>query len=322
MQDLLHIPSCFFASGGDKAPPSGGDKPPPSDDPTHAAAAITKLGQSVVLTSYRTLIAGHTRLVTVTWCKNLLALGLYVSIETPEPTADGKSSSSSTHFSTCKVEMRPWHFWRRLGTKRFNLCNPTVDVFWDLKNAKFSDEPEPVSDYYVAVVSDGEVILLLGDMKHDAFRRTASRPSMFDPVLVSKKEHVFGKKKFVTRAKLDESARNKTHEICVECSSCSASSGDCEMLIRIDGSEGVRVSHLQWNFRGHERVAVDERMKVEVYWDVHDWLFGSSGLRHALFIFKPVGGGGNGPSLAANSSSSSSSSEEDFCLFLYAWKIE
>ncbi|ONK80464.1 uncharacterized protein A4U43_C01F18000 [Asparagus officinalis] len=29
-----------------------------------------------------------------------------------------------------------------------------VHVYWDLKNAKFSDDPGPLSDYYVALVFD------------------------------------------------------------------------------------------------------------------------------------------------------------------------
>jgi len=72
-------------------------------------------------------------------------------------------------------------------------------------------------------------------------------------------------------------------------------------------------------------------MRIEVYWDVHDWLF-SPGLKHALFIFKPI--------LSSTISSSSSSplsiqarncesvegfsvsGSSEFCLFLYAWKVE
>ncbi|ONK72497.1 uncharacterized protein A4U43_C04F20040 [Asparagus officinalis] len=165
-----------------------------------------------------------------------------------------------------------------------------VHIHWDLKNAKLSDDPEPLSDYYVALISNHQVVLLDGDQKLEAFRRTGSGPSVFDPVLVSKKEHVFGKKRFITRAKLDVRSK-KTHEICVEyCCSSSTGSLDCEMGIKIDGGEMMRVKRLQWKFRGHESVTVSSKVKVEVYWDVHDWLFSScnNGLRHALFIFKPV----------------------------------
>ncbi|ONK65207.1 uncharacterized protein A4U43_C07F34780 [Asparagus officinalis] len=76
-----------------------------------------------------------------------------------------------------------------------------VHIHWDLKNAKLSDDPEPLSDYYVALISNHQVVLLDGDQKLEAFRRTGSGTSMFDPVLVS--EHVFAKKRFITRAKLD-----------------------------------------------------------------------------------------------------------------------
>lgn len=225
--------------------------------------------------------------------------------------------------------MRPWHFWRRHGTKRFNMeGNKPVDVIWDLRNAKFCDEdhssPEPLSDYYVAVISDNEVVLLLGDLKKEAYRRTGSPPAVIEAMLVSKKEHVFGKKRFVTRAKFDEKGR--FHEVSIECDiSSPVMNMGSEMVIKIDGIEVIHVRNLQWKFRGNE-ITFLSKMKVEVYWDVHGWLFSAaSGLRHAIFIFKPV------RKLTSSSSSSSlsslmgnngCSSYSDFCLFLHAWKVE
>lgn len=48
------------------------------------------------------------------------------------------------------------------------------------------------------------------------------------------------------------------------------------MGIKIDWSEMMRVKHLQQKFRGHESVVVSNKVKVGVYWDVHDRLFSSS----------------------------------------------
>ncbi|CAL9199882.1 unnamed protein product, partial [Musa hybrid cultivar] len=177
---------------------------------------------------------------------------------------------------------------------RSRIGGETVEVFWDLHSAKFCNEPEPQSDYYVAVVSEGEVVLLLGDLRKEAYRRTSSRPSLIEAVLVARKEHVFGKKRFATRSRFHD--KGSRHEISVECSNGGGGGNmDLDMEIKIDGNVVIHVKHLQWKFRGNDSISIDKR-RVEVYWDVHGWLF-ASGLRHALFIFKPeslssAGGGG------------------------------
>ena len=204
--------------------------------------------------------------------------------------------------------------------------------------------------------------MLLGDRNKDACRKTGSRQSLIEPILVSKKEHIFGKKKFSATGKFHEKGR--VHEISIECSnhnnnsgssgsssssSTSSSTGrksssnssfgglDPEMEIRIDGHLAIHVKHLQWKFRGNECISVN-KIRVEVYWDVHDWLF-SPGLRHALFIFKPI----STPSPRTSSSLTStplssvqtslgsinsakeipsSNISSEYCLFLYAWRVQ
>ncbi|BFG32460.1 hypothetical protein CerSpe_187340 [Prunus speciosa] len=324
MQDHIGIPACFSSS--EKL----------GDD----ASAVTRSGHSVYMSVYRAKIADQCRLITITWCKNLLLHGLSVSLEGP----DGENQQ------TCKVELKPWYFWRKQGSKRFTVDGKAVDIFWDLKSAKFNGGTEPKSEYYVAVVCDEEVVLLLGDLKKDAYRKTGYRPALTDPTLVSKKEHIFGKKKFSTKAKFYE--RGRLHEIAIECKNRagSISNGNSlngvepELEIRVDGHLVVHVKHLQWKFRGNESIHIN-KLRIEVYWDVHDWLF-SPGLRHALFIFKPVLPSSTSLSPLSRSSSSSppfsslsstplssqtslgsverlnASGSSEFCLFLYAWKVE
>lgn len=335
MHDSLGIPACF--SSIEKQP----------DDP----AAVSKSGQSVFMSVYQTKLAGHCRLITVTWCKNLLLHGLSVLVQGP----DGLD-----HYQ-CKVELKPWYFWRKQGSKQFLVDDKRVAVVWDLKTARFNGETEPRSDYYVAIVCEEEVALLLGDLKKDAFRKTGCRPSLIEPILVYRKEHIFGKRKFGTRVKFHE--KGPIHNISVE-GICNMIHGDHvtsdnnfdgldpRLEIRVDGKLVVHVKHLQWKFRGNESITVS-KTKVEIYWDVHDWLFGS-GSRHGLFIFKPVSSllpsspNNSSSSSAASPSSSSSrveklqglelaeqggryiagdqsessSSSSGFCLFLYAWKVE
>ncbi|KAF5817282.1 hypothetical protein HanXRQr2_Chr02g0051141 [Helianthus annuus] len=287
MQDSIGIPACF----------SAGDKP---EDST----TITKSGQSVFMSVYKTNIADQCRLITVTWCKNLLLHGLSVSIEGPEAKY------------ACKVELKPWNFWRKQGSKSFLIDGTPLDIFWDLKSAKFHGETEPISEYYVAVVSGEEVVLVLGDMKKDAYRKTGCRPSLIDPVLVSRTEHVYGKKKFQTRVKLRE--RGGFHEVSIE---CMKRNSDIEMEIRIDGDLVIHVKHLQWKFRGNELIYF-KKATIEVYWDVHDWLFSPGCLRHALFIIKPSSLAASPPRLPPVSPSPAGVCLYEFCLFLYAWKVE
>ncbi|KAL8142425.1 hypothetical protein V2J09_015457 [Rumex salicifolius] len=272
MQDAVAFPACFASVERLVDEPTSSPLPPRSQP------------QSLIMSAYKMKIASQSRLVTITWCKNLLLHGLSISVD--GPTGD--------HHYHCKVELKPWYFWRKQGSKQFVVDGKTVNVVWDLKAAKFNGDVEPQSDYYVAIVSGEEVVLVVGDQKKDAFRRTGCRPALIDPVLVSRKEHVFGKRKFATKVKFHE--KERSHEISVECSSNGSIGGgnsksdldgfSSEMEIKVDGKVATHVKHLQWKFRGNQLIDLS-KIKVEVCWDVHDWLFGS-GPRHAVFLFKPV----------------------------------
>lgn len=327
MHDSLGIPACFSFSERQT-----GDEP--------AATTVTRSGQSVFMSVYRTKLAGQCRLITITWCKNLLLHGLSVSVQA--------TNESSEHYQ-CKVELKPWYFWRKQGSKQFIVEGRAVDVVWDLKAAKFNGETEPQSDYYVAIVCEEEVALLLGDLKKDAYRKTRCRPALIEPMLVSRKEHVFSKKRFTTRIKFDE--KGEFHEISIECNNCMIRNDsniiggfDPQLEVRVDGQLAIQVKHLQWKFRGNESIHAS-KTRVEFYWDVHDWLFGSRP-RHGLFIFKPISSSSlslsstsapssppsslvtsmpllteevmNSESIADDNAAGSSS----FCLFLHAWKEE
>lgn len=296
MQDQLGIPNCFYSS---------------HHNSPHDLAAVTRSGQSIFTSLYRTKIIGHCRLITVTWCKNLLLHGFSVSIER----SDGLGSPYA-----CKLELKSWQFWRKQGSKRFLIDDDKpVDVFWDLRAARFNGDAEPNSEYYVAIVCDQEVVLLLGDIRTEAYRKTNCRPALIDPILVCRKEHVFGKNRFSTKGRFHD--KGKVHEISIKCKRRNGETKtDPEMVIKVDGKSVIDVKHLQWKFRGNESIAIGSR-KVEVYWDVHDWLF-SPGLRHALFIFRPESPSTTGSSEPGEGEGGSSSGSCEFCLFLYAWRME
>lgn len=269
---------------------------------------------------YQTHIAGYWRNVTVQWSKNLMVNSLCISVESVE----------RDQVCTCKLELKPWHFWSRKGYKTFMVDGSQLELYWDFRSAKFSG-PEPNKDFYVALVSDEELVLLLGDMEKKAHKRIKARPPLVEALMFYKEEHVFGKKSFSTRARFDQ--RGKEHDVVVE--SSTAGNKDPEMWISIDGIVLIHIRNLQWKFRGNQTVLVNKQ-PVQVFWDVHAWLFCQPGSEHGLFIFKPGGGGDgdsdgdddtqcdgsdcSGPSKYYSTRSYSKAAET--CFFLYVWKIE
>ncbi|RAL43900.1 hypothetical protein DM860_014401 [Cuscuta australis] len=332
-------------------------------------AISSKNPQSSVTCVYQTHIGGHWRSVTVVWNKNVMNHSVTLTVDSIEEVEEG----GNDHHPTCKIDLKPWNFWAKKGYKTFEVDGNHLEAYWDLRSPKFSGSgsPEPCSDYYVALVAEEEVVLLLGDHKKKAYKRSKARPALVDAVHFYKKEHVFGKKSFSTRARLDNKM-NKECEIVVELSSTTAGGSsfsssssssnynnngfnkDPEMWISIEGIVLVHVKSLQWKFRGNQTVVVN-KLPVQVYWDVHDWLFCSSsssssslpggGWEHGLFIFKPEGTTGETTTSDAEESGSAGGDSSEcgstesryysttqshsggggstpFCLFLYAWKLE
>lgn len=239
-----------------------------------------KSTQNFVTCIHRAKLGGFFRNVTITWSKNLMGHSLYITVENPDPSSS--EEETTTQYSSCKIDLKTWQFWGRKGMKSFRVDDEKrVDIYWDLRSAKFSSSPEPNSDYYVAFVSEEEVVLLLGDQKKEAFKRTKKSPSLSEPALVHKKENIFAKKCFCTRTVLGRS--KKEHNIIIE---SALSIDEPEMWISVDGTTTVRIVNLHWRFRGNETIEVDN-VPVQIFWDVHDWLYSeqySVGL--GTFIFK------------------------------------
>lgn len=255
--------------------------------------------------------------ITVTWAKTLISHTLYITIESPHDV--------DNHY-TCKIDLKTWQFWGKKGLKTFRFADQNVDVFWDLRSGKFStSSPEPNSDYYVAIVACQEMILLLGDQKKEALRRTRSRPSLEEACLVQKKEIVFAKRCFCTKTKLGRDDK-KEHSIMIE----SDLSGpyEPEMWISVDGGKSVRVPNLHWRFRGNETIMVDD-VSMQILWDVHDWLY-SGGGRLGIFVCRRGAdrdeGEFNGYHLEVDEFGSRfwdvKPSSMPFCHFIYAWITE
>ena len=315
-----HVSSYTHRSGG-----GGGDQPTAAPSPCDLAAVDDvagngshKPGKAVTASVYRAKIAGHSRVVTVSWSRDLLSHAFSVAISG----ADGASAE-------CRVELRPWQFWRRAGSRRVELCGGAstapapVRVLWDLRRARFgAGVPEPRCGYFVALEAAGEVVLVQGDMRRDALRRAAPCPAAeAEAVPVARREHVFGRRRFVAKARFHD--QGDVHDIAIECGGGGeGGDADVEMTIAIDGEEAVQVKHLQWKFRGNQSLTFS-RAKVEVFWDVHDWLF-SAGTRPALFIFRPIVlSSASAPAgMAAGMLDGTVAATTGFCLYLYAWKLD
>ncbi|CAN6336052.1 unnamed protein product [Urochloa humidicola] len=272
-----------------------------------------KPGKAVTASVYRAKIAGHSRVVTVSWSRDLLSHAFAVAISG----ADGAAAE-------CRVELRPWQFWRRAGSRRVELrggastAPVAVRVLWDLRRARFGGGiPEPRGGYFVALEAGGEVVLVHGDLRRDALRRAAPCAAAgAEAVPVARREHVFGRRRFAAKARFHE--QGDVHDVAIECGGGGGET-EMEMSIAIDGEEAVQVKHLQWKFRGNQSVTFS-RAKVEVYWDVHDWLF-SAGTRPALFIFRPIVlSSASAP--AAMMLDGTVATTGGFCLYLYAWKLD
>eukprot|EP00250_Pteridium_aquilinum_P011145 c19863_g1_i1 orf=1060-1926(+) len=242
--------------------------------------------QNLVTCQYETKIAELCRHVTITWLKTATGQGLCVTIDDP-----------SCQY-TCQVKLKPWSFWKRYGVKSFEVCGCKVEVFWDLSSAKYAYGPEPQQGYYVAVVCNEEVVLLLGDKTKEAYKHTKAKPSVIEATLVSRKEHVFGKKHFCTKAQFGETGR--AHDILIECQTTAPK--DPYLCITVDKQLVVQVKNLEWKFRGNQTVFVDG-FPVEVFWDVHNWIFSSAGRpsnANAVFIFQACVGSEASPDTKAN----------------------
>lgn len=85
----------------------------------------------------------------------MISQSLYIMVENPY---------DEDHFM-CKIDLKTWQFWEKKGLKSFKVDEKHIDVFWDLRSVKFSSSQEPASDYYIALFSEEEVVLLLGDLE-------------------------------------------------------------------------------------------------------------------------------------------------------------
>uniref|UniRef100_A0A6M2EUX6 DUF868 domain-containing protein n=1 Tax=Populus davidiana TaxID=266767 RepID=A0A6M2EUX6_9ROSI len=299
---MRDFPSCFGENGVQVADSSSSN--------------TSKNAQNLVTCVYQCRIRGRSCLITITWSKNLMGQGLSVGID------------DSANQCLCKVDIKPWLFSKRKGSKSLEAYSCKIDIYWDLSSAKFGSGPEPFEGFYVAVVVDRQMVLILGDMRKEAFKKTGATPIPSNAVFIAKREHVFGKKVFCTKARFCDNGH--IHDLVIECDTIGVS--DPCLLVRVDCKTVMQVKRLRWKFRGNHTILVDG-LAIEVFWDVHNWLFGAS-VGNAVFMFKtctsseklwssqPLSDPNVLPLSFSQRFLDSKSQNLGFSLILYAWKHE
>lgn len=253
---MKDFPSCF------------GENAVQVSDSSSSSSNHNKTAQNLVTCVYRCQLRGRPCSVTVTWTKNLMGQALGVGID------------DHNNNSLCKLDVKPWLFSKWKGTKTLESHLGKIDIYWDLSSAKFGSSSEPLQGFYLGIVSNKRMVLLLGDMRKEAFKKTGATSLPGNSLFVAKREHIFGKRVFNTKTRFCENGR--LHDLSVECETSRVS--DLCLVVRVDTKTVMKVKRLQWKFRGNHTILVDG-LNVEVFWDVYNWLFGTS-LENAVFMFK------------------------------------
>ncbi|XP_022845267.1 uncharacterized protein LOC111368259 [Olea europaea var. sylvestris] len=223
-------------------------------------------------------------LFALTWSRNLFSRSLHLHFLLDNCSSDNDKDFSFPSLSTSSsfhLLIKPFIFWRKQGSKRLDINTKSVKnayVFWDLSRAKYGAGPEPQTGFYIAIVVDGEMILLVGDSAREAYAKTKARNPKRNQKMVVRREHVYGNKLYATKANFGGKERN----ISVDC----RIGNDSRLYISVDNKRVLQIKHLKWKFRGNERIEV-EGVNVLVSWDVYNWLFEEDREHgYALFTFR------------------------------------
>lgn len=206
-------------------------------------------------------------LTALTWCKNIFGRAVHIDLQFED-------QQEQLH-----LHLKPFLFWRKHGLRRLDsrTTSRVLEIYWDLTKARFYSSPEPQTGFYIAVVVDGEMILLVGDLASEAYARTKASKVEKTQSLILRREHVFGNKIYTTKARFG----GKIRDISIDCSVCD----EPRLSFSVDSERVLVIKRLKWKFRGNERIEVDG-VSIVVSWDVFNWLFEDSDDGHAVFMFR------------------------------------
>ncbi|KAL6838510.1 hypothetical protein ACP4OV_031755 [Aristida adscensionis] len=270
--------------------------------------ALDRSLQAATASVYRVALASRKELrIKVTWTRSAAgaaaaggaaATGLAVAIDdgsrvSPTAAAVGTPRRGAAALMPAGAQHL---LQKKRGSRSFvSEAGTAVTIYWDTADAKYpaasgspSPSPEPSRDYYLAVVADAELALLLGggEAARELARRFAPAPRR---ALLSRREQVrapfaspapAAQLVHTTRCRFRDDGAE--HEVTVACRGEEWGSRDGEVAVSVDGKKVVEARRVKWNFRGNRTAVLGDGAVVEVMWDVHDWWFAGV----------PGGGGG------------------------------
>ncbi|KAK4596323.1 hypothetical protein RGQ29_014383 [Quercus rubra] len=246
--------------------------------------------QNLITCIYQTHLCNSPTYLTLTWSKTLYSHSLTIYA------TDSFSITISLNPSTFSF------FKTRPGSKSIYLTHhhyQRIKLYWDFTRAEFTrNSAEPDSGFYVAISCNTKLEFFLGDLHDELTRRSglAFTRQLCEPTLLSRREHVFGRRNYVSQAQF----LGTKHEIGIECSGG-------VLKVKVDGEIRLVVKRLAWKFRGNEKIYVGG-IEVEFFWDVFNWVnnistsnsnnnnSGTNGIGHGVFVFQ-VGDGGVWPEM-------------------------
>ncbi|KAJ7971499.1 DUF868 family protein [Quillaja saponaria] len=254
--------------------------------PSNKACVSPKQSPSIrdaVTCIYKVKLSNQNKqlLITITWGKKIVGQGFTMNIDnnTLFPSMSNGNSQQLL---------------KKKGTKTFQSCNLKVKVFWDLSAANYDTGPEPINGFYIIVLVDSEIGLILGDKDiHEESLdmkkfKAEGQIKLARFSLVSRIEKFSGNAVYSTKAQFSETGM--THHIVVKCGDEDEGSNSKRpvLCVYIDKKMIFQVKRLKWNFRGNQAIFLDGLL-VDMMWDVHDWFFNpTSG--SAVFLFRTRSG--------------------------------
>ncbi|KAG6479926.1 uncharacterized protein LOC122020900 [Zingiber officinale] len=145
-----------------------------------------------------------------------------------------------------------------------------ICLHWDISAARYESGPEPVDGFYVVVVVESELALLLGDLSRDFVNKLEGALPLAQCSTICRREQVLGHAHHSTRARFRDAGSD--HEITIRCKGHGRDAKDSELSVSVDKKLVVHVRSLRWNFRGNQTIFIDGS-PVDMMWDVHHWWF-------------------------------------------------